>query len=327
MTEQQKYSATIYIAAPGTPLANERDPAATSLPGHMFFTISDGHDSKSFGFAPVEHGSINGPGRVVRDDSDNYRNPLYSRTLEITKDQYDKLRAFGESPEKFGFDTHYRDVRNNCVDFSWAALNHAGLKRTEQIESRSVEVDGKSAYRPVQNVDSVRSIQPPMPGSPLNQEHLNPMPRRSVMQHLLTEENHPVRLDDAAHPDHALYLQARNGVHQLDASHGRIPDERSDNLAASLTVAARAQEMGRIDRVMLSDDAHRTLAMQGDLAALNMRFAQVATLEGLNTSVAQSSTEWKQVADRQQEAARSLTREPSMPQELPPKSQEPAMRA
>lgn len=53
-----KYTVTVYVAAPGTPLINEA-PGTTSGPGHMFYTTSNGHDKpQSFGFAPVQHGSM-----------------------------------------------------------------------------------------------------------------------------------------------------------------------------------------------------------------------------------------------------------------------------
>ena len=48
-----KYTVTVYVAAPGTPLVNE-PPGTTSGPGRMFYTTSNGHDTpKSFGFAPI----------------------------------------------------------------------------------------------------------------------------------------------------------------------------------------------------------------------------------------------------------------------------------
>jgi hypothetical protein len=139
----------------------------------MFYATSNGRDGpKSFGFAPLQHGSMDGPGATVVDDNGNYENPIYSRTMEVSKKQYDKLNEFGSSPEKFGFDTYYKDARNNCVDFTWSALNHAGIERQNHADISLLGApigpnirlplpghgEGKSAYRPAENVDDVKSI-------------------------------------------------------------------------------------------------------------------------------------------------------------------------
>jgi hypothetical protein len=121
------YLVHIYVAAPGTPL---KITGGTSLPGHMYYVVEHGANKFSFGLAPSKHGQINGPGSVYLDDEQNYQNPLYKRTLEISKEQYEKLLQFGKTPGAFGFSTYYQDARNNCVDFTWAALNHAGIHAT-----------------------------------------------------------------------------------------------------------------------------------------------------------------------------------------------------
>ena len=77
---------------------------------------------------------MNGPGAIMEDDATVYKDPRYTRTLEISEDQYRKLQQFGSDPEKFGFSKHYQDVRNNCVDFTWEALNHAGIERKRSID-------------------------------------------------------------------------------------------------------------------------------------------------------------------------------------------------
>lgn len=104
------------------------------------------------------------------------------------------------------------------------------------------------------------------------------------------------RLDGVAHPDHATYQQARNGVHQMDAQHGRTPDERSDRLAAALTVAARHEGMGRIDHVALNSDASRTYAVQGELNSPFKKVAEVDTQQAMSTSMEQSSRAWQQAS-------------------------------
>ena len=95
-----RYTLTVYVAAPGTPL----EKGGTSLTGHMFYVVSDGEDARSFGFAPAKDGSPKGPGHVVESDARNYLIPRYARTMEVTKGQYEELLEFGTSPDKHGFE-------------------------------------------------------------------------------------------------------------------------------------------------------------------------------------------------------------------------------
>ncbi|WP_266168546.1 peptidoglycan-binding domain-containing protein [Dyella subtropica] len=107
----------------------------------------------------------------------------------------------------------------------------------------------------------------------------------------------PARLDDPAHPDHALYLQTRAHVYRLDEQQGRTPDQRSDNLASALTVAARADGLHRIDQIALSEDASRLWAAQRPPGVRDHFFDQhtsVGTVAGLNTPMEQSGAQWPQ---------------------------------
>jgi hypothetical protein len=58
----------------------------------------------------------------------------------------------------------------------------------------------------------------------------------------------PMRPD---HPDHALLQQIRSGVHAVDASLGRTPDDASERVAASLLVEARENGLRRVDHVLI----------------------------------------------------------------------------
>jgi hypothetical protein len=100
-------------------------------------------------------------------------------------------------------------------------------------------------------------------------------------------------LADAAHPGNGMYRQALDAVHRLDAQQGRTPDQRSDNLAASLAVAAHGNGMSRVDHVVLSDDASRAYAVQGDTNSLFKRYTDVNVGQAVATSVAQSSAHWQ----------------------------------
>ena len=311
MPDAKRYTVTIYIAAPGTPLldSNGKISGLTSDSGHMFYAISNGIDEpRSYGFSPIQHGSMNGPGQIAHDDLQAYKDPVYSRTMEISQDQYEKLRAFGDRPEHFAFDTQYRDVRNNCVDFTWAALNHAGIRRQGHIDALppiGIDVriplpttaDGKSALRPTQNITDVKSITAPIQGSPLNREHTNPMPVRNIKQWLMSEP----ALDNPTHPGHTMYQQAYVGVTKLNAQYQVPPSNRDKNFAASLAVTAKAQGLDRIDHVLLSPDSSHAFAVQGELTSphdMNRQIASLPTMEALNTPLPQSSANWHQAAEQ-----------------------------
>lgn len=125
------------------------------------------------------------------------------------------------------------------------------------------------------------------------------------------------KLNDAAHPDHALFQQARGAVQQLDASHQRASDQRSDNLAAALTVAARQNGMNQVHHVVLSDDASRVYAVEGDLKSPFKRIAQVDTAQAMGTSIETSSATWEQQArDGQSLAQNARTQQWQQSQQL-----------
>ncbi|APG04863.1 hypothetical protein BJI69_13815 [Luteibacter rhizovicinus DSM 16549] len=99
------------------------------------------------------------------------------------------------------------------------------------------------------------------------------------------------RPDSPMHPAHAMYEQARNAVHALDAKYGRTPDKQSDQLAGALTAEAKRQGLSKIDHVLLSDDGSRAYAVQGDLNSPNKRTADVDTAKAVNTPIEQSGAE------------------------------------
>ncbi|QWT19048.1 hypothetical protein KPL74_15005 [Bacillus sp. NP157] len=150
----------------------------------MYYETSNGVDRHSWGFAPIEHGSVYGMGEPQKDDANQYVDPMYERTMEISRDQYEKLNAFGEDPSRYGFDLMYKDIRNNCVDYTWAALNHAGIQRTHghlgHLEQHGV--DGKLSYLPILAPNDFRTIPDPVPGSDLNNEVTRDPPAREWSQ-------------------------------------------------------------------------------------------------------------------------------------------------
>ncbi len=95
-------------------------------------------------------------------------------------------------------------------------------------------------------------------------------------------------LNDPKNPDHAMYQQALDGVHKLDAAIGRTPDQHSVNLAAALVVQAKAEGLTRIDKVEMSPDGSKTFAAQNTSPLKAV--ADVPTLQAMNTPLQQSST-------------------------------------
>lgn len=102
----------------------------------------------------------------------------------------------------------------------------------------------------------------------------------------------PSSLADATHPGNTMYQQALGAVHRLDTQQGRASDQRSDNLAAALAVAAHGNGMSRVDHVVLSDDASRAYAVQGDVNSLFKRYTDVNISQAIATPLAQSSAHW-----------------------------------
>jgi putative chitinase len=96
-------------------------------------------------------------------------------------------------------------------------------------------------------------------------------------------------LDQVNHPQHALFLQARDAVRKLDETHARHFDERSERLAAALTVAAHAQGLDRIDHVALRDGASRAFAVQGDVHSPLKQVTEVGVAQAIDTPIERSA--------------------------------------
>ena len=211
--------------------------------------------------------------------------------MEITEGQYEKLREFGENPEAFGFDLYYRDARNNCVDFTWAGLNHAGLQRTDSfdlanrmgpsvagiiaqhapdVRKRTDQlVDDKEGFRPMRNRDAVDSIAPPFPESPLNKTERNPIPKRNLGQWLLSEaEAQPQDARDPQHRDHGLDQNIRTEVARTETEHGRPWDSNSEALCGLLMVAACKAGFTEKDSLSVQLSQATSTQAAGELAFL-----------------------------------------------------------
>ncbi len=109
----------------------------------------------------------------------------------------------------------------------------------------------------------------------------------------------PRRVDldprDRDHPDFALHQQALNLVHKQDEKLGRTPDEKSEQMAASLTQLAKENGISRIDHLVFSIDNGRgmksgenVIIVQGELNNPAHDRAHMKTDVAVNTSVQES---------------------------------------
>lgn len=264
----QRYTVSIHIAAPGTPLKG----GTASLAGYMFLVLAGSHGApESYGFAPRADFQASGLGRVHCDDLEVCRDPYYSRTLEITQQQYELLHAFTEDPQRHGFDMRAPIVIHSSADFVRAALDHAGLHHKAAHDDR----DPEGEFELLLNVSEVQSISAPFAGSELNTEEHNPVPT-----HAGWHRTRPGRAQDMgaprppvapttaptpadpAHPDHRLLSQLNSKVAELDAANGRIFDATSERISANLLALAKQNNLSRVDHVLLSERTRNTHAAQ-----------------------------------------------------------------
>lgn len=112
-------------------------------------------------------------------------------------------------------------------------------------------------------------------------------------------------LNDPRHTDYALFRAAADGVYAIDAQHNRSSDLRSDQLAASLAVAAKQGGLHEIDHVVMSAGAHNTFAIQGRLDNPAQHRAMVETVPAMDTPLSQST---QQMAQLEAEQAQKIQR-------------------
>jgi hypothetical protein len=65
------------------------------------------------------------------------------------------------------------------------------------------------------------------------------------------------RLNEPSHPDHTMFRQILSGVHAEDRKRGREPDDLSEQVAAGLTVGAKARGLSSIGFLEFSPDGSR----------------------------------------------------------------------
>ncbi|RMH92899.1 hypothetical protein EBB59_08055 [Lysobacter pythonis] len=267
--KEQLYTVTIYLAAPGTPI-KQGEEETRSRAGHMYYMINDGKTEKAYGFSPIESGA-SGPGHVVENEHLKYQNPAYSRTIQITAQQYEKFKEYGETGargDETYFNLEYGGLRNSCIDFTWGALNHAGLHTTRQsLLNRTPRpvTDFEGDVKVLDNKEHLQRIPAPFPDSKLNQETENPLPERDWLQRQLTENQpdpYPPDFRDPAHPGHLPFATALSAVRRMERANGIVPGPHSEKLAGALAVKA-AQEDIDLGNAQLSLEGNGQLGLLG----------------------------------------------------------------
>ncbi|EJD6537209.1 TPA: PAAR domain-containing protein [Proteus mirabilis] len=218
---EHKYTVTIYTAYPGTPMSDDNGSPRfeggnssirkTSSAGHMWLQIKEFNKynkiigDHSYGFAPINTG-IKGDGIVTKTDTIHYENPYYNRTIEITKQQYNKIYEFGQmavNKSETYFNLYYHGITNSCIDFTWKTLRHAGITPNVNLydsaqlsningnikifEKQQGKFDGD--LKVIDNIPHIKSITPPFPNSDLNTEKYNKIPERDLLQWSLSKNN------------------------------------------------------------------------------------------------------------------------------------------
>ncbi|HEY4581495.1 MAG TPA: XVIPCD domain-containing protein [Lysobacter sp.] len=99
-----------------------------------------------------------------------------------------------------------------------------------------------------------------------------------------------LRIDTAAHPAHALFRVARDGIDAIDRQHGLEANEGATRAAAALAAAAREQGLDRIGHVLLGHDRQRLFAVDtDDLHAAHRRIAHVDVVQARAQPIEEST--------------------------------------
>ncbi len=312
--------------APEAPAAAPKQPVAAvaagtgkiSLDSAYADTQSHTHVKYHMGSKDPEHGSVDCSGWVGRMQNETMReinqkagHEVFSRKDIFNLGNYDAADIVKESAKRSGVLIEGKAVTKGVLKEGMVIGEDNGPKgwdagRYKGIDHITMVVrDPKNGELMISQSSSGKGVHL----TPLDdylkykQEHhvhLYATDPLSKARDLLQDKQHTqgpekdtakpaaARMDDKSNPDYALYKQALDGVHKLDAAIGRTPDQHSANLAAALVVQAKAEGMTHIDNVAMSADGSKTFAAQNGTAIKQV--AGVNTLEGLNTPVEKSTS-------------------------------------
>ncbi|AWH31787.1 MULTISPECIES: XVIPCD domain-containing protein [Stenotrophomonas] len=313
----ERYTVTIHAAAPGTPRHGKREGHEIVLNdsqvGHMYFSLDrpGALDEEGKKLAPLSFGLTrdvgadgSSHGKVELHDVRIYQNPRFERTIEISKEQYEKLKQFGESPAKHGFDMdNYNLITNACSDFTWNALNHAGL---HPVGAAGPIKNYEGSIKVLDNIPAINAIPQQIKGSELDAVKWNEMPKQSFGQWWISQHGEPAQnanpLDgtpaDPSHADHARL----NQLHTQVAATGAFGDELG-NVSASLLALSHQNGFARVDEVVVGerrgDAAPNLFIVQGDRADPAHLRASLPADVAAQTPVAASFERVEQLAQAQ----------------------------
>lgn len=127
---------------------------------------------------------------------------------------------------------------------SWSSIDRDDLSRVRNRDgSVDLSIDQNGATVLLMHADPHSPPLRPAQGRPVEAGFLN---------HLSPEGARLPGYESV--PEHPLVVQARVGVHRLDALMGRAPDQASECMSVSLACLARQNGLSRIDHVVLSGE-------------------------------------------------------------------------
>lgn len=119
-------SITINIAA-----ASDNEGSAIATTRAMWFELNDdnasGNSISSYGWLAAASETHDGQELASRTDRSKHAKKSYSRTIALSRSQYQKIRAFATDPLAHGLDPRYDLLNNNSIGFVWLALRAGGL--------------------------------------------------------------------------------------------------------------------------------------------------------------------------------------------------------
>lgn len=129
------YTLTVKFAPPGTDYYNEdKKVMEKSTFGHVWLEArkpGESTPSMSAGWSTGKSKFANGTDNLERRDWYRYRgDDISSITVEISKEQYDRLQAYptlAAAGQIKGFTPNYDLLTNSCIDFAAKGLSHVGL--------------------------------------------------------------------------------------------------------------------------------------------------------------------------------------------------------
>ena len=198
--------------------------------------------------------------------------------MEITKEQYEALKAFGKNPEQYGFNKDwYAAFSNSCVDFTYSALRHAKIYDKKIFGL----INDEGAVKVLDNRKAFDSIPNQIIDSPLNtppDKRTHPMPKQEWYHKLISENEQDTQHDLAANIDISKPL-AKNASAEEFCEYGfaaLLSDDDDkmhaalDSLLASDIGRSTMQEAAALYEQQEQEKIARLEQMQHDAPAMRM---------------------------------------------------------